>query len=195
MLWIIVTANLVGAQPVNVGSWFSDLQWEERVSKKGGHATSFIRVTVTPDGRPDSCKVESTSGIADLDSDACALVIKRARFKPAKWTDGTPAYGIFRKNVLWADAQSFRYEQPVDVELSITRLPKGVSAPNSYSLHFAVDATGKKSLCEPPKRMNPTLAAIACKEIIENYPAIGARTSAGAAVPSVQNVIVSFVEQ
>ena len=195
MLWILLAADLVAAQPTNVGSWFSDIAWEERVSKKGGHATTFIRITVAPDGRPDNCKVETTSGLADLDAEACAHVMKRARFRAAKGLDGSPAYGVFRQNVLWADAESFRYEKPVDVELAVSRLPKGLRVPNSYFLLFVVDANGNKSSCQPPERMNSALAAVACKEVIENYPAIAAKTSAGGAVPSIQNVIVSFVAQ
>ena len=195
MLWIAIAADLVAAQPVNIGSWFPDLQWEERVSKKGGHAITFVRVTVAPDGKPENCKIETTSGMPDLDSEACALIMKRARFKPARGMDGTPAYGILRKDILWADASAFQYSRPVDVELTISRLPKGIPSTNSFTLLFAVDEKGGKSVCKAPKRMNPTLAAIACKEVIENYPAIAAKTSAGAAVPSVQNVIVSFVAQ
>ena len=195
MLWTLIAADLVGARPIDVETWFSSIQWEQRVLDKGGHATTFIRVTVAPDGRPDNCKVETTSGLADLDAEACAQVMKRGRFKAAKGLDGSPAYGVYRQNVLWADAQSFRYERPVDVELALSRLPKGVRVPNNYFILFAVDANGNKSSCQPPERMNAALAGIACKEVIENYPAIAAKIATGGAVPSVQNVIVSFVAE
>lgn len=195
MFWISIAADLAAAQPANLASWFSEIKWEERVAKKGGHATTFIRVTVAPDGKPDSCKVETTSGLADLDAEACAHVMERARFKSAKGPDGAAAYGVYRQNVLWADASAFQYARPVDIELSISRLPKGVRVPNSFSMLFAADASGRKSSCQPPKRMDPALAAIACKAIIEEYPAVAARTSAGEAVASVQNVSVSFVSE
>ena len=194
MTWIALAVQLTAAEPIHVANWFSDLAWEERVSQKGGHALNFIRVIVTPDGRPQDCKIEVTSGIPDLDKETCALVMKRGRFKPARWADGKPAYGVYRKDVLWADLNQFKYTRPVDVEINVSRIPKGARAPVSFPVNFAVDATGAKSSCGTPERnVDSTLLEIACKQILDSYPVLAARNVGGAAVPSVQNARVSFV--
>jgi hypothetical protein len=194
MIWIAIAAQLTAAQPVQAANWFYDLAWEQRVSQKGGHALNFIRVIVTPDGRPQDCAIEVTSGIPDLDKETCALVMKRGRFKPARWADGKPAYGVYRKDVLWADLDQFEYSRPVDVEINVSRMPKGVRAPVSFPVNFAVDASGTKSSCQTPQRnVHSMLLDVACKQILASYPVSAARSAQGIAVPSVQNALVSFV--
>jgi TonB family protein len=195
MFWTLIAAHLVAAQPIEPIDWFSDLQWERLVSQKGGHATNLVRVVVTPQGKPDDCIVEVTSGIPELDRQTCSLVMQRARFKPARGLDQVPVYGVFRKDFLWADLDAFNYSRPVDLEVVVSRLPKGLRAPIAYSLTFAVDAAGKKSTCNAAEKMDPLLASIACEQIIANYPAVAAHTSAGAPVSSIQSARVSFVTQ
>lgn len=193
MIWIALSAQLTAAQPIHIANWFSDLAWEQSVSQKGGHALNFIRVIVTPDGAPQDCKIEVTSGIPELDAQTCALVMKRGRFRPARWADGKPAYGVYRKDVLWADLDQFNYTRPIDVEINISRMPRGGRARVSFPVNFAVDAAGAKSSCETPERnVNSTLLAIACKEILDSYPVVPARNAQNIAVPSVQNALVSF---
>jgi TonB family protein len=151
---------------------------------------TLFRVTVTPEGRVQDCTIETTSGVPELDKLTCERVMQRARFRPAKWPDGTPAYDVYRRSVLWADLAAFKYSNPVDVEIKVSRMPKGVRAP----VNLAVDANGRRSSCEAPDRAaHPTLVSLACQQILANYPAIPARNEAGVKVPSIQNATVSFV--
>ena len=195
MLWIVIAAGLTAAQPILPGSWFSDFEWEKLVAPKGGHALNFVRVIVSPDGKPEDCKIEATSEIPALDKETCAIILKRGRFKSARWADGSGAYAVYRKDFVWADLDAFHYSRPVDVEVGISRMPKGLRAPMAFSLTFAVDAAGSKSSCEPPERMDASLASIACRQIMENYPVTPAHNAAGVSVPSVQNALVSFVTE
>jgi hypothetical protein len=120
--------------------------------------------------------------------------MQRARFKPAKWADGSAAYAIYRSTVLWADQTAFRYSTPVDVEITVSRMPKGVRAPMKLTVNFVVDANGTRSSCEAPEsHSNPTLVSVACQQILANYPAIAAKNQTGATVRSIQNATVSFV--
>ena len=94
-----------------------------------------------------------------------------------------------------ADLDAFRYSRPIDIEVAISRMPKGLHAPIAFSLTVVVDAAGAKSSCEPAERMDGSLASIACKQIMDNYPVTRAHNVAGASVPSVQNALVSFVTE
>ena len=194
MLWIALAVQLTAAKPIDPVRWFYDADWEKLVASKGGHGLTLFRVTVTPDGRPQDCVIETTSGVPELDRLTCERVLQRARFRPAKWADGTPAYDVYRKSVLWADLAAFEYSFPVDVEIKVSRMPKGARAPMKLTVTFAVDASGRRSSCEALDRnANPTLVSLACQQVLANYPAIPAKNRAGATVPSIQNATVNFV--
>ena len=193
MFWPVLAAQLVAAQPIDPENWFSSLPWDRLVSQKGGHALNLVRIVVAPDGKPDDCQIEVTSGIPELDRETCSTIMRRGRFKPARSADHREAYGVYRKDLVWAYQSAFQYSRPVDIEIQVSRLPKGIHAPVGFSMTFAVDAAGTKTTCEPGVNMDPTLAFIACKQITENYPVIPARTATGASVPSIQNALVTFV--
>lgn len=193
MHWILLAAQLTAAQPIDPVRWFYDADWEKLVGSKG-HGLTLFRVTVSPDGRAQDCAIEAASGVPELDKLTCDRVMQRARFRPAKWADGTPAYDVYRRTVLWADLTAFHYSFPVDVEIKVSGMPKGVSAPTKLTVNFAVDAGGRRSSCEASDRdANPTLVSLACQQILANYPAIPAKNQAGVAVPSIQNATVSFI--
>lgn len=192
---VVAAAAVTAAEPVNLLSWFSDVQWEMLVSRKYGHAVEFIRVTVSPEGAPLNCTVEATSGVPALDKLTCEAVIKHGSFRPARLPDGRPTYGVYRQSVVWADLPAFEYTKPVDIEIQVDRLPNGLKNPVSFALEFMVDAAGKRSSCQPvSKRMHKDLATIACQQILNAYPAPPAIGSAGDPVESIQTAFVSFVE-
>lgn len=66
---------------------------------KGG--TVGLLVLINEQGRVADCTVIETSGVAALDSQSCAVIAERARFKPAIGVDGKPAKSTFRQRVTW----------------------------------------------------------------------------------------------
>ena len=64
---------------------------------------SFV-VLVNEQGRFADCTVIETSGVAALDAQSCAVVVERARFKPAIGIDGSPVKSILRQRIVWAMA-------------------------------------------------------------------------------------------
>jgi TonB family protein len=52
-------------------------------------------------GRVADCTVIETSGVATLDSQACATLKARARFEPARGPDGKPAKDAVTSRIIW----------------------------------------------------------------------------------------------
>jgi protein TonB len=79
-----------GAAPRgNPQSWVTDDDYPAAALRSGDHGTTGVRLAVGADGRVTDCEVTSSSGSSSLDSTACSLLRRRARFSPA--TDGTGA--------------------------------------------------------------------------------------------------------
>ena len=66
-----------------------------------GQGTVQFAVLVDEKGRVADCTVTSTSGVAALDAQSCALVTERAQFKPAVGVDGKPAKASFVQRITW----------------------------------------------------------------------------------------------
>lgn len=60
-----------------------------------------VQLAVGRDGRVAGCAVLSSSGSAVLDSVACRLLVRRARFTPAMDSNGNPAVGTIVQQVEW----------------------------------------------------------------------------------------------
>jgi protein TonB len=56
---------------------------------------------VGPDGRVGGCLVTRSSGSAALDVTSCNLLRRRARFIPARDSNGNPAAGPLQQEVVW----------------------------------------------------------------------------------------------
>lgn len=196
MLWLVLAAHVTAARVNYSAPWFRNIPaaaWESFV-RKPGYGLVLYRITVTPKGRLQDCKIEASSGSPGLDDLTCHTVLKGGGFWPAKWTDGTAVYDIWRQTFLWAGREKFDYSQPVDLEIQVDRLPSGLKSPLSLELNFAVDTNGSKSSCESPaKDADPALVSIACQQLLTSYPAVPAKDDHGTPVRSIQNAFVSFV--
>ena len=73
---------------------------------KESMGTAEMLLLVNEQGRAADCTITGTSGIAALDSQSCAIIVKRARFKPAIGLDGKPAKGSFRQRITWRISRS-----------------------------------------------------------------------------------------
>lgn len=72
-----------------------------RNARAGG--TTRFEMVVAADGRPRSCTVTISSGLAALDAATCNAFMRRARFTPAKDAGGQPVEGRYRGNVTWKE--------------------------------------------------------------------------------------------
>ena len=72
----------------------------EAVSQSRQGRTALI-LSVGPDGRVASCQVRTSSGSPDLDEAACRLMRERARFTPARDSQGAAVADDYWSHVTW----------------------------------------------------------------------------------------------
>lgn len=83
-----------------ITSYFTDNDYPTAALGSPGGNTS-VRVNVRIDGRAEKCLVTQTSGRADLDETTCAVILKRARFFPARAKAGEPMEAPFVATIRW----------------------------------------------------------------------------------------------
>lgn len=212
MLWIALAALI--SLPVPINARLPDIRAIFTADdvpaylREGGASTRVVypKMIIRPDGSLQSCVAEVSSGNPKLDTYTCALIVKRARWKPATWTDGTPVYGVIKVPVGWmvsdaplSDEQMLKAETP-DLELPVNQLPKGAHSIVEVSLEIAVDQNGRILSCDewPPlkndhRKQFPELVPVACQEVIARLTPIPPLDPSGQKVRSVQNVSVHFI--
>lgn len=60
-----------------------------------------FRLEIAADGRVTSCAITGSSGHPQLDAATCALVSKRAKFQPARGSEGQPVAGSYTNAIDW----------------------------------------------------------------------------------------------
>lgn len=182
MLWLLVAAQLSVPIGVNEHPDVRGLFSYEDVPAyliRAGEVSRIVytRTTVRDDGVLENCAIEVSSGDTKLDAYTCALIVKRAKFVPAKWVDGTPAYGVLRFPVSWTVTESAPADEErdkavvPDLELAVKQLPKGAHKIAVIALEVAADEAGHILSClELPsdakdrRRHFPELVPIACDQ-------------------------------
>lgn len=203
LFWLAaVVATVSAPKPIDFLRWYTPDDMPAYHQIAGITRKVYLRMTVRPDGSIQNCEVENDGGDPKLAAYTCVLTLKRAKFEPAVWSDGSPAYGVYR----WAPTWAVGSPPPPnfalgDLELEVDRLPKGQRSPAFVSIMFAVDPTGSPSSCSaiPPSsryhRINPELVPIACDQWIRSFKAVPAKDDAGNVVQSVQTGTVKFVRR
>jgi protein TonB len=87
-------------------NWVTNNDYPSRALREEEQGTTRFSVSVNTEGRVASCTVTGSSGHDDLDQAVCRLITSRARFNPAKDSNGQPMTGTW--------ASSFRWEIPKD---------------------------------------------------------------------------------
>ncbi len=85
----------------NPGSWVTSDDYPSRALREERSGTVGVRIDIGTDGKATNCTVTSSSGHGDLDAEACRLLMRRARFKPAVGTDGNPMTDTFSSRFVW----------------------------------------------------------------------------------------------
>lgn len=205
MLWIALAAQLSGPLPEETETVFSVDDMPEYVLRAGINRFVLTRTTVGLDGIPQNCVIERSSGDAALDAYTCAIIVKRARLRPAKWIDGSPSYSVLRVPISWTiggppSSSELQKAYRADIDIMVNRLPDGAKSPISVRLMIAVDQNGRPVACDEAPRPSgrshdkvfPKLVPIACQQMMSQYKAIPAKDESGKPVRSVQNATVDF---
>ncbi|MEJ5977420.1 energy transducer TonB [Novosphingobium sp. PS1R-30] len=194
---VLAGAAVSPATPVEPNTWFNSKDNPKtamRVAERG-HVTYTIDVAA--DGTPLRCTPDEKS---DLDHDVCALVMKRARFLPAKDDQGRAVAGTYEAvaSFLMPGKQRSRPDRS-KLAVAVNSLPEGVTGPAFARVAFLVDGTGTVSQCTPlaaeRRRFQQTVPALgpaACESLTRDYHPSPVTDATGAAVASVQSATVRF---
>lgn len=203
MFWIALAAqlSLPTPDPRNV---FSPDDMPAYVQIEAINRFISTRTTVKPDGTPQDCAFERSGGDPKLDALTCAIILERARFQPAKWVDGSPAYAVLRTPVSWIiggppSKSDLRRAYPADIDIFVSRLPKGTPDWATVNLMIAVDENGRVVDCggatrdkRDHSRTFPALVPIACQEMTRQLNPVPAKDASGRPVRSVQTASARF---
>lgn len=163
----------------------------------------YTRTTVGPDGKTQGCAAEVSSGDKWLDAYTCGVIVRRVRFLPARWTDGSPVYGVIRAPVSWTvgasdDAKHAPPPAP-DLEISVNRLPEGADRIVAVELEVAADDNGQPVGCalfpplkDYPQPQYPELVPLACQQVMNTYTLTPPLDALGKPARSIQTVSVLF---
>lgn len=209
MFWIAFAAQLslpvpVGVRIPDVRAVFSPDDMPDYVQIAGINRIIATRTTIRPDGAPQDCTQDRASGDRKLDAYTCAIILKRAKFEPARWIDGSQVYAVLRTPVTWAiggpaSKSEFEEAYPPDMDILVSRLPPGAGSRASLKLVIAVNENGRVVSCEVAPQVKwdhakvfPELVPIACQQLINQFTVIPAKDGAGKPVRSVQTASVAF---
>ncbi len=97
-----VTYDPVGAKPRNDPSrWLTDRDYKSSWSRRELTGTAGFTLDIAASGKVTSCRVTRSTGHSELDDATCKLIERRARFEPARGSNGEPVAGTFRSSVRW----------------------------------------------------------------------------------------------
>jgi len=92
----------VAASPSNdPARWITDRDYRSSWIRREMAGTARFSLDVNASGRVVDCMITRSTSHAALDNATCALIIKRARFEPARDNTGKPVDGVYTSSVRW----------------------------------------------------------------------------------------------
>lgn len=92
----------VNAVPSNdPARWVSDSDYRSEWSRREWTGRASFRLAIAADGRVTGCTITSSSGHKALDEATCTLVMRRARFEPARGSHGEAVAGSYTNSIVW----------------------------------------------------------------------------------------------
>lgn len=85
----------------NPASWVTNDDYPSAALRSEEQGRTRFVVLADASGRPTACTVTGSSGSSALDTAACRLLMKRAKFKPGSDADGTATGGSWASSFVW----------------------------------------------------------------------------------------------
>lgn len=82
-------------------AWLTTDDYPSSAIREGVQGVTGYRLDIGADGKPTGCTVTSSSGSSILDDTACRLLVRRARFTPAKDTAGNGVPSSYSGRTRW----------------------------------------------------------------------------------------------
>lgn len=84
-----------------LADYFSSSWYPPEAQRNREEGTVRFEVAVNRNGRVDSCRILASSGSTALDEATCAIMAERARFSPARDTEGRAVPDRFTARIAW----------------------------------------------------------------------------------------------
>lgn len=85
----------------DTSGWLTTDDYPTRSIRERQEGRTGYRLAIDSIGRVTGCAITSPSGYTELDTRACQLLPKRARFDPARDTNGAAVNGSYTGNIQW----------------------------------------------------------------------------------------------
>ncbi|HJR83550.1 MAG TPA: energy transducer TonB, partial [Sphingomicrobium sp.] len=80
---------------------FSSDDYPSDALRNEDQGTVGVSLSIGTDGRVTACSVTSSSGSRSLDNATCRILRSRARFTPAKLSNGQPTTDRYSQRITW----------------------------------------------------------------------------------------------
>lgn len=195
---LLIMAMIAGVvAPAPTGFWITHGDYPASSLQRGEEGATAYRAVIAPNGKPESCEVLSSTGNETFNRLTCSLLMRRARFSPAKNETGSPAYGVFHSVTNFWLPNSSKSKIPLilppNLRLTVKALPTNVQSPVVVTVHVGVDELGAFRTCSvSPTQQQAKLASVACAQIPQHWEDAPVKNTAGLPVAYVRTFIVSF---
>lgn len=85
----------------NPGGWITNDDYRPVWINRGLEGTARFSLSIDASGRVTDCSITGSTGHAQLDAATCELLSRRARFEPARDTNGERVAGRYSSSVRW----------------------------------------------------------------------------------------------
>ena len=167
---------------------------------RGQQARVGVVVIVTPEGKPETCRLAQPSGVETLDLTTCRVVLRQARYDPARDGEGRATYARSRYNFAWTLGGVFGALPPLpdapDYAMTIRPRPGESAEPVTVSVDTLIGEDGALLSCSVPDKADaPALAHAACRVLPSVWVADPVTAVDGTPVRCIATVTVRFTTQ
>lgn len=196
-LFTAVAGQLTPVQAIDPRSWIGQDEYPPTALQGGERGYFVAHISVSADGSPTHCAPVQPSALSRA---ACAIIMKRARFHPARDLDGNPSSGLFTHQLLFRIPGRNLPPRPLGIvaQFTVDRLPEGARNPSYVRIAFDVNPRGQVQGCTPtryepndPQDVILLLGKLACSQISDLKPPV-ARNERGEKITSIQSAVVRF---
>lgn len=96
------TGHAAQAARTDPSAWVTAADYPAAALRADEQGIVSFRLDVSPEGRVTGCTITASSGSSVLDSTTCRLMVRRARFDPAKDESGRAVPSTFQSRLRWA---------------------------------------------------------------------------------------------
>lgn len=83
------------------GGWITQSDYKTSWINREWAGRASFRLQISASGKVEGCQITRSTGYDALDEATCALVSRRAKFEPARDSNGEKTAGTFTNSVLW----------------------------------------------------------------------------------------------